>query len=476
MLKRLMSVLLLVACALPLTAGEGKTKILLIGKDRDHAFSHHEYLPDCQILAKCLRQTPGIEAVVSNGWPKDPAMLKGVKAIVLHTRMGGNVLFGDPKVRAQAEELLNNGVGLTAIHWSTGAEKDVGQLWLDTLGGWFHGDQFSKYLVRTTKLKQTDPSHPICNGWKEYDLREEYYIKLKFRPEIKTVMAAEIDKVEYPVGWVYERPNAKGGRSFGFVGGHFHSNFGEPEFRRAIVNGILWTAHVEVPPQGAPVAITAADMELPPDDRKAPAKKGKSETIKLFNGKDLDGWEGYEDLWSVKDGVIVAKNTEPIKYSTYLLTKRNFRDFRLIFSAKLVESEMHSGVALWGRKFPMVPGVKDPKAARTEYTYQGHLVMFPSGWGMFDLYRRMGLKVDGGPAKKVGKQHDWNDMEILALGNRIRLAVNGHAVVNYLEKQPQTIQAGPIGLQLHSNNVPQEVHFKGLVLTTNPEDKLITVK
>src|SRR3712207_5714989 len=72
-------------------------------------------------------------------------------------------------------------------------------------------------------------------------------------------------------------------------------------------------------------------------------KKGKSETIKLFNGKDLEGWEGYTDLWSVQDGVIVAKNTKPIKYSTYLLTKRKFSDFRLIFSAKLVESEMHSG-------------------------------------------------------------------------------------------------------------------------------------
>ena len=38
------------------------------------------------------------------------------------------------------------------------------------------------------------------------------------------------------------------------------------------------------------------------------------------------------------------------------------------------------------------------------------------------------------------------------------------------------IKEGPIGLQLHSNKVPQEVHFKDLVLTTFPEDKLTTVK
>ena len=208
----------------------------------------------------------------------------------------------------------------------------------------------------------------------------------------------------------------------------------------------------------------------------ATAGKGKSETIKLFNGKDLKGWEGYHDLWSVEDGEIVGKNDKPIQYSTYLLTKDKFRDFRLVFSSKLAKSEMHSGIALWGKVFTMPDKVTDPKASRTEHTYQGHLVMFPSGYGMYDLYRRNGLPVDGKPAQKVGKQHDWNDIEILALGNRIKVAINGVAVVDYTEKSPETIAEGPIGLQLHSNNVPQEVRFKGLVLTTHPEDKLITVK
>src|SRR5205809_2915798 len=82
-----------------------------------------------------------------------------------------------------------------------------------------------------------------------------------------------------------------------------------------------------------------------------PPREGKSETIKLFDGKSLDGWEGYEDLWSVKDGMIIAKNKSPLIVSTYLLTKQKFSDFRLTFSAKLVESEMHSGVAIWGSKF-----------------------------------------------------------------------------------------------------------------------------
>src|SRR5262245_8242636 len=95
-------------------------------------------------------------------------------------------------------------------------------------------------------------------------------------------------------------------------------------------------------------------------------REGKTETIKLFDGKSLDGWEGYSDLWSVKDGVIVAKNTEPLKYSTYLLTKQKFTDFRLTFASKLVTSEMHSGVAFWGEVYPKADGkLKDPKTDRS---------------------------------------------------------------------------------------------------------------
>jgi hypothetical protein len=204
-------------------------------------------------------------------------------------------------------------------------------------------------------------------------------------------------------------------------------------------------------------------------------KQGKSETIKLFNGSNLDGWEGYEDLWSVKDGVIVARNTKELKFSTYLLTKNKYTDFRLLLSAKLVESDMHSGVAFWGEVRPSVS--KKPEEERSLHTYAGHLVMFPSGWGLYDLFGRNGIKVDTQPAKKVGKQHDWNDIEILAKGTRIQVAVNGHAVLDWTDPKPELVKAGPIGLQLHQNKVPQEIHFKGLELTTFPaEDHLITVK
>ena len=220
----------------------------------------------------------------------------------------------------------------------------------------------------------------------------------------------------------------------------------------------------------AATAVLAFAVRFPGDraEAKTPPVAPVPETVDLFNGKDLDGWEGHSKYWSVVDGVIVGKNTEKVAVSNYLVTKKKYSDFRLTAKVKLVTSEMHSGIAFWGR---LAPEKGDP------YTYMGHLVMFPSGWGMYDLYRRNSLPVDAKPAKAVGKQHDWNDLEILATKNRVRVGVNGSAVVDFTDPNPELVAEGPIGLQLHSNTVPQEVHFKDLKLEVSPkEDKLLTVK
>jgi hypothetical protein len=206
------------------------------------------------------------------------------------------------------------------------------------------------------------------------------------------------------------------------------------------------------------------------DAKKAPVvppRKGKREVLRLFNGKDLSGWEGHSKYWSVKDGMIVAKNTEPVPVSTYLLSKRKFSDFRLVFEFKLARSEMHSGIALWGRVAP---------EKGDKYTYAGHLVMFPSEYGFFDLYGRSMIHHNAARAKKVGKQHDWNKMEILAQGNRIRFVLNGVLISDWREPLPKRIKEAPLGLQLHSNKEPQEVQFKGLTLETFPEDRLTTLE
>ncbi len=248
-------------------ADGSNTKILLIGKDRDHPYRTHEYMAGCRLLATCLEQTPGVKAIVSNGWPKDKTMPDGVDAIAFYTKQAGNVLLA-PTHRAEAEKLLKQGVGLSAIHWATGAEGDaVGKRWMALLGGWFH-NSFSKLKFAKLTIHQPNPEHPICRGWKPYELHDEYYLALRFTEGITPVMTVQFEYKDYVVGWAYERPASNGGRSFGCVLGHFHKQFGMEPFRRSLVNGILWTARCEIPQAGAPCKVSPEDMKLPPDTRK----------------------------------------------------------------------------------------------------------------------------------------------------------------------------------------------------------------
>jgi hypothetical protein len=61
------------------------------------------------------------------------------------------------------------------------------------------------------------------------------------------------------MAWAIERPD--GGRGFGFTGGHNHVNWGNEDFRKLVLNALLWTAKVEVPPDGVKSAITPDDLK-----------------------------------------------------------------------------------------------------------------------------------------------------------------------------------------------------------------------
>ncbi len=275
--KLLFSVAILFA-ALPLpaclSAETVEKKILLIGHELDHPWATHMYLPTCELLAKCLRQTPGVVAVVSDGWPNDKKELEGVDAIVLYSSPGGELLLDGPQA-AEMDRLMKQGVGLVCIHWATGLKKEneqrLGKQWMGMLGGmWLH---FAGLKIGDSNLKQLNPSHPICNGWEEYELNDEFYLNTQVAPGADTLLEVEVDGKRVPVAWTYERPVSSGGRSFGTTLGHFHRNFGIEAFRKLMVGGILWAAHVPLPAGGAPVAVSREDLELPPKSKPPEAKK-----------------------------------------------------------------------------------------------------------------------------------------------------------------------------------------------------------
>lgn len=244
-----------------------KTKILLLATPPDHPYGTHMYREGCEILARCLRQNSGVEAVVSVGWPTDPKMLEGVRAIALYSGPGDFVLRGDH--RQKFEELISQGVGFSAVHWSTGAMPDRAEQYKSCLGGYFMG-KFGLNTTTTT-LERLANDHPICRGWDDFELLDEIYLNPELMPYTQAIAKVRVPDrggsvpKDHTVAWACERPDSQGGRSFGCTLGHFHSLFGIEDLRRLLVNGILWTAHVEIPARGAACDIDLSDLELPPD-------------------------------------------------------------------------------------------------------------------------------------------------------------------------------------------------------------------
>lgn len=243
-----------------------KNKILFIGKKPDHPFGTHMYLYTCDMLAKCVKRNTDMQTVVSDGWPKDPKVLEGVKTIVVYTSPAAELLL-DAEHGDAFEALMNQGVGLVTIHWASSVYKKnfdrIGRKWLGIMGATW----ISNVGLHTGKspLVQLAKDHPVCRGWSDYEIHDEYYLN----PTVQDATALiQVTAKQEPVvvGWVYERGDRKG-RSFGTTLGHFYRNFQREPFRRMVVNGILWTAQIRVPADGADVALKDAELALPPTGR-----------------------------------------------------------------------------------------------------------------------------------------------------------------------------------------------------------------
>jgi type 1 glutamine amidotransferase len=166
----------------------------------------------------------------------------------------------DPERHAALKRLAGRGGAIVALHWSVGA-KDAqyiqGQL--DLLGATRGGPQ-RKYIVLATELKRVTPSHPILTGIGDIKVYDEIYYSLDRRPDIQPLFTSRIDGKDEMAAWSWERPG--GGRSFGFVGLHFHSNWQLPAYRRFVVQGVLWSLQLPIPAGGVPVELDSKKLEL----------------------------------------------------------------------------------------------------------------------------------------------------------------------------------------------------------------------
>lgn len=289
---------------------EDKKRIVLVAGTPSHGPGAHEFNAGVLLLKKCLDKVPGVEAVTYlNGWPKETNAFDGAAAIVLYMDGGEHHPAIQENHLAQLQGALKGGAGLACVHFAVEVPANKGGAdFLNWIGGYFETfwSVNPTWEADFTKL----PEHPITRGVKPFKIRDEWYYHMRFQPDHVTPILSAIPPEEtrnHPddahggnqyvrarkgmsedVAWAYERPD--GGRGFGFTGAHFHTNWGNDDFRKLVLNAIVWIAKVEVPPDGVQSKVTTEELgqNLDPKGRKKKpaASVAVPKQTKLYQGAE----------------------------------------------------------------------------------------------------------------------------------------------------------------------------------------------
>ncbi len=259
-------------------------KIVLLAGSVSNKAGQHEYFAGCALLANWLRQTKGVWPVmVAEGWPANEAVFKGAKAVVVYADGGPKLPFLKEERWSLMKDLVAAGTGFVLLHQAVDVPEDraadilswLGGVWKKDIGCRGHWDmEFSEFPAHAVTRGLTPFAAPL-DGWL-YNLHFAPGIvplvkgavpeKSRSTPDAK----AHVDRQEV-VAWAYQRP--AGGRSFAFTGCDLHRNWGVESQRRLVTNGILWSAGLEVPAEGAPVQTPGGALGANLDAKPAPAPK-----------------------------------------------------------------------------------------------------------------------------------------------------------------------------------------------------------
>jgi hypothetical protein len=207
----------------------------------------------------------------------------------------------------------------------------------------------------------------------------------------------------------------------------------------------------------------------------------------LFNGKDLTGWDGNPDLWTVKEGVIHGETTEEKKAdgNTFLIWKDGVvKDFELRLSFRcnatnnsgiqyrskhITEGNPRNKWVVRGYQHELRNEVGFPNISGFIYDEGGKrgricLIGEKASWETSGKKVEKSDLIDEAGWKKLFRLDDWNDVVIIAKGNHIQHYMNGKLVLDFTDNEPSlTLLEGVLAVQLHAGK-PMWAEFKNIRL------------
>jgi hypothetical protein len=194
--------------------------------------------------------------------------------------------------------------------------------------------------------------------------------------------------------------------------------------------------------------------------------------IPMFNGMNLDGWEGRPGWWSVEDGAITSESTpeKPCETAHYLMWRGDRpSDFDLRLEFRLVGG--NSGIQFRSRELPDYDTSGYQADIEDGVQWTGCLFEHTRG-GVAMRGEKVRIAHDGtktvtplGDPEQLLKQvrrHDWNTYRILARGSEITLEINGVIMAQVTDLQEGiAAKDGVIALQMHPGP-PMKIQFRNL--------------
>lgn len=292
--------LVIILTCLSMACVQAKTRVVMIAGEPSHPSGQHEFNAGSILIARALNEQSGLPVhvdVIHNGWPKDESVLEGAAALIIYS--DGNARHPTFGHEETVDRLVGEGMGLMCMHYAVevppGTRGEYFQKWI---GGYYEAG-FS-CNPHWTAAVQPDSGHPITSGVPSFSANDEWYYNMRWRNPKSSVdvLTAIPDRNRInryihwtPAGekalgtpqtlmWAIERKD--GGRGVGFTGGHWHRNWAINDFRRIVLNAIVWTAKINVPAGGV-VSKPISEREL--NENLDPKKK--MEHIPLPSREDL---------------------------------------------------------------------------------------------------------------------------------------------------------------------------------------------
>jgi hypothetical protein len=162
--------------------------------------------------------------------------------------------------------------------------------------------------------------------------------------------------------------------------------------------------------------------------------------VRLFNGKDLDGWVKIgNEKWEVVDGVI--HGSALTKEYGYLKTAANYKDFHLSLKFKCA-GDGNSGVFFHTDFKPGTADVSKGLQFEIDCTIGQHT------GGIYGDGREW-IVWPAPENETVVRKDEWNEYLLKVEGNRYTARLNGVLMIDFTDPTPRSFDGG-IALQLHS--------------------------